>query len=84
MVMTHGCKLLQMPGNERKRILRLPAAAGLGGAVTRKRERGSEPSYSCVSSKAAVAEPLTWPIALVWRVARRQAPAGKAFAVALK
>ena len=24
-------------------------------------------------------EPLTWPIALVWRVARRQAPAGKAF-----
>jgi DNA-binding transcriptional LysR family regulator len=30
-------------------------------------------------------ERLTWPIALVWRVTRRQAPAGKAFiAVALK
>jgi DNA-binding transcriptional LysR family regulator len=30
-------------------------------------------------------KPLTWPIALVWRVARRQAPAGKAFiALALK
>ena len=24
-------------------------------------------------------EPLTWPIALVWRAARRQSPAGKAF-----
>jgi DNA-binding transcriptional LysR family regulator len=24
-------------------------------------------------------EPLTWPVALVWRVARRQTPAGKAF-----
>jgi DNA-binding transcriptional LysR family regulator len=30
-------------------------------------------------------ERLTWPIALVWRVARRQTPAGKAFiAVALE
>jgi hypothetical protein len=37
-----------------------------------------------IELRAIGAEPLTWQIALVWRVARRQTPAGKAFiAVAL-
>ncbi|MBA3263749.1 MAG: LysR family transcriptional regulator [Thermoleophilaceae bacterium] len=59
------------------------ASKGLGVAVI-PRSAAEQPGPP-IELRPTGPERLTWPIALVWRVARRQAPAGKAFiAVALK
>jgi DNA-binding transcriptional LysR family regulator len=59
------------------------ASKGLGVAVM-PRSIAEEPGPP-IELRPIGPERLTWPIALVWRVTRRQAPAGKAFiAVALK
>ena len=59
------------------------ASKGLGLAVI-PRSVAEEPGPP-IELRPIGPERLTWPIALVWRVTRRQAPAGKAFiAVALK
>jgi DNA-binding transcriptional LysR family regulator len=59
------------------------ASKGLGVAVM-PRSAAEQPGPP-IELRPIGPELLTWPIALVWRVARRQAPAGKAFiAVALK
>jgi len=59
------------------------ASKGLGVAVM-PRSAAEQPGPP-IELRAIGPEPLTWPIALVWRVARRQTPAGKAFiAVALE
>lgn len=59
------------------------ASKGLGVAVM-PRSVAEEPGPP-IELRPIGPERLTWPIALVWRVTRRQAPAGKAFiAVALK
>jgi DNA-binding transcriptional LysR family regulator len=59
------------------------ASKGLGVAVI-PRSAAEQPGPP-IELRPIGPEPLTWPIALVWRVARRQTPAGKAFiAVALE
>ncbi|HTE59126.1 MAG TPA: LysR family transcriptional regulator [Solirubrobacteraceae bacterium] len=53
------------------------ASKGLGVAVI-PRSAAEEPGPP-IELRPIGPEPLTWPIALVWRAARRQSPAGKAF-----
>ena len=53
------------------------ASKGLGIAVI-PRSAAEQPGPP-IELRPIGPEPLTWPIALVWRAARRQSPAGKAF-----
>jgi DNA-binding transcriptional LysR family regulator len=53
------------------------ASKGLGVAVI-PRSAAEDPGPP-IELRPIGPEPLTWPIALVWRAARRQSPAGKAF-----
>ena len=57
--------------------MRTLASKGLGVAMM-PRSVGEEPGPP-IELRPIGPEPLTWPVALVWRVARRQTPAGKAF-----
>jgi DNA-binding transcriptional LysR family regulator len=57
--------------------VRTLASKGLGVAMM-PRSVGEEPGPP-IELRPIGPEPLTWPVALVWRVARRQTPAGKAF-----
>jgi len=54
------------------------ASKGLGIAVI-PRSAAEQPGPPPIELRPIGPEPLTWPIALVWRAARRQSPAGKAF-----
>jgi DNA-binding transcriptional LysR family regulator len=57
--------------------VRTLASKGLGIAVM-PRSVGEEAGPP-IELRPVGPQPLTWPVALVWRVARRQTPAGKAF-----
>jgi DNA-binding transcriptional LysR family regulator len=57
--------------------LRALASRGLGIAVI-PRSVAEQPGPP-IELRPLAPEPLTWPVALVWRAARRQSPAGKAF-----
>ena len=57
--------------------VRTLASKGMGVAMM-PRSVGEEPGPP-IELRPIGPEPLTWPVALVWRVARRQTPAGKAF-----
>ena len=57
--------------------VRVLAGKGLGVAVM-PRSVGEQPGPA-IELRPIGPERLTWPIALVWRAARRQTPAGKAF-----
>jgi DNA-binding transcriptional LysR family regulator len=57
--------------------VRALASKGLGAAVI-PRSIAEEPGPP-IELRPIGPRRLTWPLALVWRVARRQAPAGKAF-----
>ena len=53
------------------------ASRGLGVAVMPRSV--AEQAGPPIELRPFAPEPLTWPVALVWRAARRQSPAGKAF-----
>jgi DNA-binding transcriptional LysR family regulator len=57
--------------------IRVLASKGLGVAVM-PRSVAEEPGPP-IELRPIAPERLTWPIALIWRAARRQTPAGKAF-----
>lgn len=57
--------------------VRALASKGLGVAVI-PRSVAEEPGPE-IELRPISPEPLTWPVALIWRAARRQSPAGKAF-----